>query len=150
MKQKTKQKWNNGKMLRLENSANQLRDAIKKKTRHYWDPAAKLYREASCSASVSPNLCRSYWQVGRVSADTSMSCRYSSLAISKKDSGGAVFFFHFTLTHSLPRAQLPYWRQEGCSWQLRGRGNKNLFSLWGGRVWQSREKKGLPDVCFFL
>lgn len=95
---------------------------------------------ASCSASIRPRLYRSTRHIGTVSADTSMSCRFSSSAVSKKDSGGAGFHTSHSPTRcpALPPAQLPCWWLQPGAWRLRGIGNKKslcgVFSLRGKSV----------------
>lgn len=139
-------------MLRLESGAKQLTDANKKqkKKKGIARPRLLIYSvHASCSASIRLRLYRRTRHIGTVSADTSMSCRFSSSAVSKKDSGGAGFHTSHS-THSLPPAQLPCWRLQPSAWRLRGRGNKKslcgVFSLWGESVRRSNEKKkGLPS-----
>lgn len=91
-------------ILRLENGAKQLTDANKKQKKGIARPRLLIYSvHASCSASIRLRLYRSTRHIGTVSADTSMSCRFSSSAVSKKDSGGAGFHTSHS-THSLPRA----------------------------------------------
>lgn len=128
-------------MLRLENG-----DANKKQKKGIARLQLLIYSvHALCSASIRLRLYGCTWHIGTVSADTSMSCRFSSSAVSKKEA--LVFTLHTQPTRcpALPPAQLPCWRLQPSAWRLRGLGNKKslcgIFSLWGKSVRRSNEKK---------